>query len=217
MDLKWSVVVEHWPDIAGGFLITVELFAIALGLGTIIGLFLALARTSPNPLFYVPASVYSWVLRGVPTLIVLFFAYFALPFFDIRMSPFSAAILGLATANAAYNMEIFRSGLIAIDPGQWEAARALGLPYGHTMRRIIIPQAIRVVIPPYFSNATAFLQATSLAAIVTVNDLLGVANRWMSFTYRPFEFLITAAALYIAINTAVVGVQLWAERRSALT
>lgn len=216
MDLKWSIVIEHWPDIASGLLTTVELFVIALGLGTVLGLFLALAQTSSNRLLSIPATIYSWVLRGVPTMIVLFFAYFALPQFNIRMSPLSAAILGLALANAAYNMEIIRSGLVAVDPGQWEAARALGLSFGHTMRRIIIPQAIRVIIPPYFSNATAFLKATSLAAIITVNDLLGVANRWMSFTYRPFEFLITSAVLYIAVNTAVVGVQAWGERRWAL-
>lgn len=216
MSLDPSLVIKYLPLFWIGTKLTIVLAVSNILLGTLIGLFGALARLSPQRLISFPAALYSWLFRSTPPLVVLFVVYFGLSQFGIEFSPTQGAIIGLGITNGAYIMEIIRAGIIAIDPGQWEAARSLGLSYAYTMRRIVLPQAIRIIAPPYVSNATAFVKYTSLAMAIAAEELMGMANRIMSATLHPFEPLLMAALIYLMLNSVLTTLQNYAEARWAL-
>lgn len=216
MSLDASLIIRYLPLFWIGTKLTIVLAVSNLLLGTVIGLLAALARLSPQRIISLPAAFYSWLFRSTPPLVVLFFVYFGLSQFGIEFSPTQGAIIGLGITNGAYIMEIVRAGIIAIDPGQWEAARSLGLSYAHTMRRIVFPQAMRIIAPPYISNATAFVKYTSLAMAIAAEELMGMANRIMSATLHPFEPLLMAAVIYLVLNALLMALQSYAEARWAL-
>ena len=214
--LDFSVVSRSWQLILAGSQLTLILFGASLALGTVLGLLLALMRLSPiAPLRWLSAS-FVWVSRGIPTLITLFFAFYVLPLIGIRLPAVYAGILGLGVDAAAYKAEIIRSGIMSVDRGQYEAADALGMKKSHYMRRIIIPQGIRIMVPPYMSNSMTLLKATSLASVITIQEMTGIANRLIASTFRPIEILTTVALMYLAINTVLVLLQETFERRFAL-
>lgn len=121
----------------------------------------------------------------------------------------------MSVTASAYNLEIFRAGIVAVPPGQFEAARALGLSETRMWRRIVLPQALPVIIPPYISNATLVLKGSSTAAVVTVPELTGVGIGLITQTLRPLETLTAVAVLYLAFNSVLTGLQAFAERRLA--
>lgn len=216
MKFDWEVVSTYWRQIAEVVPVTIRLFLGSLALGVTIGLILALMRLSKlAPLRFV-AWAYVSFFRGIPSLIVLFFAFFALPQFGIRLSPIQAGILGLGVDAGAYKAEIIRAGIISVDKGQWEAAKALGIPGARLFRRIILPQSIRIMIPPFFSNSITLLKATSLASVITINEITGVSRRLIASTFSAFELLAVAAFMYLVLSSVLVGLQLLAERTFAL-
>jgi His/Glu/Gln/Arg/opine family amino acid ABC transporter permease subunit len=196
--------------------ITVELFAYSLIFATVLGLIIALMRMSRITPIRWFAAVYLWFLRGVPVLVVLFFTFFGLPFLGWNVSPMMAGVLGLGIGSAAYKAEIIRAGILSVDPGQWEAAEALAMTRRHTMRRIVLPQSIRVMVPPYMSNAILVLKATSLAAVITVNELTFVSRQLVNSTFRPIEILTAVGGIYLVLTSVLVVLQEWVERRFAL-
>jgi His/Glu/Gln/Arg/opine family amino acid ABC transporter permease subunit len=208
-----SILAQYAPDLLHGFAMTIVLSATILALATPLALALALMRESRVRALSLPAAVYVNIFRLMPALLVLFFAFYALPQLGLRLSPFAAAIAGLTAVSTAYLSEDIRGSIAAVDPGQYRAAKALGLGYGHTIGRIILPQALPIVIGPYVTRAILIVKSTAMASLVAVSELTGEAVRATSITYMPFDFLLIAGALYLLLNGVLALLQSWAERR----
>jgi polar amino acid transport system permease protein len=147
------------------------------------------------------ADFYIWVLRGTPLLVQLFLVYFGLPQIGIELNPFTASVLALGINAGAYIAEILRGGILSIPKGQMEAAQSLGLSYPTIMRRIILPQALRVSIPAIGNESITLLKDSSLASLVTLSELMMTSQRFASTNYAFIEFYITAAVLYLVMTT----------------
>ena len=179
--------------------ITLEIFFITLILALPLGLLVALARLSGlRPLAWL-MDIYIWLMRGTPLMLQLLFVYFALPMVGIRLPDIAAALLAFTLNYAAYFAEIFRSGIQSIERGQYEAAKTLGMSYVQTMRRIIIPQMVKRVLPPISNETINLVKGTSLIYILAMNDLLRVAR---TIVQREFDMLpfVIAAVFYLAMT-----------------
>ena len=216
--MDWELVWDSFPLIWKGAKATITLTAWALLFGTAGALALALMRlSSVKPLRWFAAG-FGWIFRGIPLLILLFFAFFALP--DLRvgpidgilLEPFKAAVLALSIWTAAYQAEVIRSGIIAVDLGQAEASEALGMTKAHYMRRIIIPQGLRIMVPPYIGIAMTLLKQTSLATLVTVPEMTLLTQRLFSNDFQFRERITTLAILYLALTTVFLVAQQVMER-----
>ncbi len=216
--MDWDVVWESLPLIWKGAEATITLFTWSLFIGTVAAVALALLRLSSSKPLRWFAALFGWLFRGIPLLILLFYAFFALP--EMAVGPvdgptlpaFRAAVLGLSLWTAAYQAETIRSGLIAVDPGQSEAAEALGMTRRHYMRRIIIPQGLRIMIPPYMSIAMTLLKQTSLATLVTVPEMTLLTQRIFSNNFQFIEPIFALAMLYLAMTTVLLIAQQVMER-----
>lgn len=215
MEFDWEVVPQYLPLLLSGTAVTIEVSVLTLVIATILGTFLALARMSKAKALRVPASVYIWIMRGIPQLLVLFFIYYAAPSFGLRLPAFVAAVIGMSLNSIAYNAEIIRAGIESIPHAQTESARAVGMSYPQTMWRIILPQATRVIIPPYINNAILLVKNTALVSVITVPDLMLNAQQVVSSTYRSFEILGTAGLIYLALTSVLMVAQRWSEKRYA--
>jgi ABC-type amino acid transport system permease subunit len=131
----------------------------------------------------------------------------------MRLQPIQAAIIGLSISGSAYIGEVIRAGIVSVGRGQFEAARSLGLSFPHTMRRIILPQAARVIVPPYTSQAVIALKGSSLAGVIAANELSGRSLALISLTYRPMEILMITAVLYLLLSSVFLALQVLVERR----
>lgn len=179
--------------------ITLEIFFVTLILSLPIGMLAALGRLSSIKLISRIVEFYIWIMRGTPLMLQLLFVYFALPMFGIRLPDIAAALLAFTLNYAAYFAEIFRAGIQAVPKGQYEAAKTLGMSYPQTMRRIILPQVIRIVLPPVSNETINLVKDTSLVYILAMNDLLRVARTIVQreFDMTPFLF---AAIFYLAMT-----------------
>ncbi len=217
-DFDWSVVGRSGDLLMAGTRLTLGLFAGSLVLATVLGLILALMRLSPVAPFRWFAATYVWILRGIPVFVTLLFAFFVardLPGLG-WLTPIWAGVLGLGVDAAAYKAEIIRAGIMAVDPGQYEASEALGMTKAHYMRRIIIPQSIRVMVPTYMSNSILLLKATSVAVGIGLVELTGITRQLSNSTFRPIELFTAAAIIYLTLTTVLVLLQEFLERRFAL-
>lgn len=188
--------------LAEGSLVTLKLFFITLLLAVPLGLALALIRISRFTVASQAVNGYIWLMRGTPLMLQLLFIYFALPFvpvIGIRLPDFPAAIVAFALNYAAYFAEIFRAGIQSIDRGQYEGAKVLGFSYGQTMRRIVLPQVVKRILPPMSNETITLVKDTSLIYVLALNDLLraarGIVQR--DFTITPF---IVAAGFYLLMT-----------------
>ncbi|WP_082235060.1 amino acid ABC transporter permease [Halobacillus massiliensis] len=196
---KFFVLDRAWdslPFILEGVPYTLLVAVIGMAIGLILGFFLALARSSEKRLLRWPARLYISFMRGTPVLVYLFVLYFGLPILGITLSAVLAAIIGFGTNSAAYIAEINRSSLASVAKGQWESARALGLSYWQTMRRIIMPQAVRIAVPPLSNVFLDLLKATSLAAMISVPEILNKAQVVAGRTNDSMTLYILAALVY---------------------
>lgn len=200
-----NLLGHFWMPIFRTSTTTLELFGMSVVGGTALGLLLAIMRISKVWPVRSVSWVLIWVLRGVPALILLFFAFYGFPELGVHLQPLEAGALGLSLSAAAYNAEIIRSGILSVAAGQWEAAQALALPSFRTWRRIVLPQSIRIMLPPYMSNAITLLKSTSLASTITVLEITGEANRLISTSLDPLEILTDVALIYI-LMAAVLSV-----------
>ena len=182
-----------------GTQITLEIFFITLILALPIGLMASLGRISKLKPLSLLMEFYIWIMRGTPLMLQLLFVYFALPMIGIRLPDIAAALLAFTMNYAAYFAEIFRAGIQSIDRGQYEAARTLGMTYGQTMRRIIIPQMIRRVLPPISNETINLVKDTSLIYILAMNDLLRVARTIVQREFDMTPFMV-AAVFYLAMT-----------------
>jgi His/Glu/Gln/Arg/opine family amino acid ABC transporter permease subunit len=215
MDLDWGVVVRSFDLLLKGTRLTVVLFSASLLLGTVLGLILALMRMSRFRAVRWFSLAYIWVFRGIPVLVILFFAFFVVGR-QFGLSPVQSGIIGLGFSAAAYIAEIIRAGIISVDPGQFEASESLGMTKRHYMRRIIIPQSIRVIIPTFMSNSILVLKVTSVAVAIGIVELTGITRQLSNSTTRPIELFTAAAGIYVFLTTVLVVLQEVLERRFAL-
>jgi polar amino acid transport system permease protein/cystine transport system permease protein len=212
MNLDFSVVWTYLPVLLQATVMTIVLTLVSQAIGTTLGFFLALGRMSALPGLKWSVWTYVWIFRGTPMLLHLFFVYYAAPLFGIVLEAFPAAIIAMSASSAAYNCEIIRSGLQAVHHGQIEAAQAVGMTYPKIVRKIVLPQAIRIIVPPYMSNFISHTKNSSLASVITVQELMLTAQMIYSSTYRAIEILSAAGAIYLCLTSCLTGLQLWLER-----
>ena len=182
-----------------GAQITLEIFCVTLLLSLPLGLLVALCRISKLGPLRLLMEFYIWLMRGTPLMLQLLFVYFALPMVGIRLPDIAAALLAFTLNYAAYFAEIFRAGIQSIGRGQYEAAKSLGMTYTQTMRRIIVPQMIRHVLPPVSNETINLVKDTSLIYILAMNDLLRVARTIVQRDFDMTPFFV-AAVFYLAMT-----------------
>jgi len=209
---NWAVFRDSLPALLQGLWITVLLGLVSIVAGLASGLLMALLRLyGPAPVRAL-ARIYIDVFRSIPLLVLLVLVYYALPFVGIRLSSFAAAATALTLVSCAYTSEIFRAGIEAIPKGQFEAAEALGLGFFNSMRDVILPQALRIVVPPLTSNCINVLKDTALASVVAMPDLLKQATQAQALAANPTP-LIGAALLYLLLLLPLVRLVGYFEAR----
>ena len=232
-NLQWDVVGAYLfhPDILAGLGRTLLLTALAMVIGLSIGTALAIMRLSRNAVFQTFSWGWIWFFRGVPPLVQLIFWYnlallfptigIGIPFgpqfvaWDTNqlITPFSAALLGLSFTESAYAAEMIRAGIQAVSRGQAEAAASLGMTGPQALRRIVLPQALRIVIPPIGNDTISMLKFTSLVSVLALPDLLYSAQMIYARTYQTIPLLLVATVWYLALSTLLTWVEHWIERR----
>ena len=231
----WAAVGHYLFNtlIFKGILVTLELTVLAMAVGIVLGVILAVMRLSPNPVMSWVSWLYIWFFRGTPVLVQIFFWFnlnlvlksidIGIPFTSFWLHantntlipPFMAALLGLGFNEAAYMAEIVRAGIISVEHGQTEAAQALGMNRGLVMRRIVLPQAMRVIIPPTGNETISMLKTTSLAFTASVTELFTRQQQIATATYDVLELLIVASIWYLVMTSILTVGQYYIERHFA--
>lgn len=209
-------MLQYLPGFLRASQIALEVTVFTILLSWICGLLAALAKASSSPLLRRPAEFYIWFIRGTPTLIQVFVVYFGLPQIGVRLEPFVAGVAALGINEGAYVAEILRAGLRAIPRGQRESSLALGMSSVQALRRIIVPQVIRITLPALTNEAVTTLKNTSLLSTITVVELTLHAQTVIAETFQPFEFYALAALLYLIMTSLLTRTAGWLEHRLAL-
>lgn len=201
MDLDFSPVVSGWPNLLQGATVSVEITAMSLVLGCIMGLLVGVGRLKPQRrVIYALCTSYLAVIRGTPLLVQLFLLFFGLPQFGLLLPAFVCGVLGLGIYSGAYVSEIVRGSIQSIDRGQMEAARSLGMSYGTAMRNIILPQALVRMIPPLGNEFIALIKNSALVSLLTIHDVMHEGQKIISVTYRSLEVYLAIAAIYFVLT-----------------
>ncbi|MDK4702584.1 amino acid ABC transporter permease [Rhizobium sp. CNPSo 4062] len=196
--LNSDVMISAFPQLLRGLWMTIALGVVSILIGVTAGLIISLIRLyAPKPLQLLTIA-YIDIMRAMPMLVVLILIYYALPFVGISFSAWWSAILGFSIVLAAYSAEVFRSGIESVPRGQFEAAAALGIPFLITLYKVVLPQAVRIVIPPTTSNCVSMFKDTSLASTVALPELLKEGQNAQGFYANPSP-LIMAALIYIIL------------------
>ncbi|AOR61796.1 amino acid ABC transporter permease [Pectobacterium wasabiae] len=202
MHYQWdfSLVWDNIPVLLKGLSVTLELWLIAGVLGTVLGLALGIFRVFGKRWLSLSARMFVEIFRNTPVLIQLIWFYYAFPVLvGVQFSTFAAAALALTLYSAAYCTEIFRAGLQSIDHGQWEGAKALGMRHTVILRRVVLPQVLRNMLPALTNRMIELAKVTSLASILAVNELMYQGRLLSSTYYRPLEILTVVALLYFVL------------------
>lgn len=215
--LDFSLVVDYIPFLVKAAGLTFVLSVISIVLGLVLGLIVALMKISKVRPLVLIADFYLWLIRGTPLLVQLFLVYFGLPQLGVEISPFLSAVIALGVNAGAYIAEIYRGGIQSVPKGQIEAAEALGMKYPKIMRKIILPQAIRVSIPSLGNQAIIMLKDSSLASLVTVSELMMVSQRYASTNYAFIEFYIVAAVFYLVMTTIFTTILNRVEKKMSVS
>ena len=200
---------EFLPILLQGAVVTVQVTVLSFLLSSAIGLVLALGKLSPVRAVSVCASTVINVIRGLPIIVQLFYIYFVLPDIGIQLTAFQAGVIGLGIAYSAYQAENFRAGIEAVDPGQREAALAMGMRPALLMRRVILPQAFRIALPPYGNTLVMMLKDSSLVSTITVAEMTRAGQLIASSTFQNMTVYTLVALLYLAMSLPLV----WGLRR----
>ncbi len=229
---RWDVVGEYLfsEPILSGLRLTMILTVSSMVLGIVLGIALAIMRLSPNPILSQGAGAYLWFFRGTPLLVQLIFWYnlsalyptvsVAVPFgptllegnANVLITPFVAAVFGLALNEAAYMAEIIRGGIIGVDRGQAEAAKAMGMTHMQTLRRIVLPQAMKLIIPPTGNQTILMLKTTSLVSVLALTELLYSAQAIYARTFQTMPLLIVVSIWYLALTSILTVGQFYLEK-----
>lgn len=217
MGLDFSIIPKYMDIILLGVGWTVGITVAAALLSFIGGILFAVTSLYAPWIIRQPFRLIEWVFMGTPLLLQLFLIYFGLVQIGIDLPAFVAGIIGLGLHFAVYNSELIQTAILAVDKGQMEAARTLGLSRAQALRKVVIPQAVRAVIPPIGNNMIALLKDSALVSVIGVSELTLSAQRVIGKTYRPFEFYLLAAAFYYVINLCMEWVQRKIERRISIS
>lgn len=207
-----AVLGQAWPAVWAGFLVTIEVAIATVLLGLALGFVLALLRSLDRRMLNWAITAWVDLFRTLPQLVVLVFAYFALPYAGIRIGPFLATTLALGAVLSAFAAEAFRAAILAVPGGQWDAARALGLGWARTMQRVVLPQAVRLATPLLTNRSIAIVKGTALGTAVSLPELLGEAQATTSMLANPSPLLL-AAGLYLILFLPLVVFSRRLERR----
>lgn len=207
-----EIGLTYLPVMLAGFWVTVQMAAIIIVIGSVLGLMLATIRTLRiRPINFL-LIVYIDVFRAIPQLVIIIFAYFALPYAGITLGSFWSATLSLGLILAAFNEEIFWAGFTSVERGQWEAARSSGLTFLQALRFVVLPQAIRLAIPPLTNRTIAITKGTSLASVVAVQEIIKSATGSVALSANPTP-LMMGAVLYLILFAPLVRFSRWIESR----
>ena len=209
------VMVAAWPTVLRGLWMTALICAAVIPLGLAGGLLAALASTARARWLRWAAVAFVDLFRAIPPLVLLIFVYAGLPFAGVRLGPFAAVVLAFLLNNSAYYGEVFRAGLLSVGTGQAEAARSTGLTHGQTLAHVVLPQAVRNVLPDLVSNTVEVVKLTSLASVVSLGELLHAADLARSVTYNASPITL-AALVYLVLLWPVVRLLSRWQRRIAV-
>jgi His/Glu/Gln/Arg/opine family amino acid ABC transporter permease subunit len=201
--LDWSVVWRNSQLLTDGLMVTLELSIVALSVSMLIGIGMAYARLSSHRAISGAASAYVEFVRNIPLLLIMFFIYFGLPAFQVTLTERLSAVLALSLYSGAYMTEIFRAGILAVGHGQVEAGQALGLTGFQISRAVVLPQALRVVLPSLGNQFISLIKDSSLAVAISVRELTYAAVRINDISWRIVEVYSVIAAMYLAVTYAV--------------
>ena len=212
--MDFELIQRALPILLMGAGVTIEITAFSVAIGFFIGLFVGIARISQFKILRIMAAVYAVCIRGTPLLVQIFLIYFALPMaIGQRVEPFIAAVAACGINSGAYVSEIFRAGIQAIDVGQMEAGRSLGLTWWQTMRFIILPQAFKNILPPLGNEFIAMLKDSSLVSVIGFEELTRRGQLIIAQTYGSFEIWMTVAVLYLIMTMAISRIVAFLEKR----
>ena len=217
MGLDFTVVPSFFGALLMGMGWTVAITICAGILSFFGGIVFAVSALYGHWVVRLPIRAFAWLFMGTPLLLQLFLIYFGLIQIGIDLPAFVAGVIGLGLHFAVYNSELIQTAILAVDKGQTEAARTIGLSRWQALRHVIIPQAVRAVIPPIGNNMIALLKDSALVSVIGVAELTLGAQQAISRTYRPFEFYLVAAVLYYLINLVMEAVQRRIERRISVS
>ncbi|KPQ16776.1 MAG: polar amino acid transport system permease protein [Rhodobacteraceae bacterium HLUCCO18] len=215
MNLDFTVIPAYLDVVLLGAVWTIAITVAAALLSFVGGIIFAVVALYAPLVVRLPFRLFAWLFMGTPLLLQLFLIYFGLVQIGIDLPAFVAGVLGLGLHFAVYNSELIQTSILAVDRGQMEAARTLGLSRGQALRKVVIPQAVRDVIPPIGNNMIALLKDSALVSVIGVSELTLSAQLAIGRTYRPFEFYVLAAAVYYVINLGMEAVQRRIELRIA--
>jgi cystine transport system permease protein len=212
-DLLNLALDSLWPMLLAGLRFTIPLTLITFVLGVALGFVVALVRLyGPQP-FVAMVKFYVWLIRGTPLLVQLFLIFYALPSAGITLDAFPAAVIGFTLNIGAYSSEIIRATLLSVPKGQWEAAHSIGMNWLQSLRRIILPQAVKIAVPPLSNTFIALVKDTSLASVITVPELFLAAQRISAVTYQPLVLYCEAALIYLLFSSVLSALQSHLEKK----
>lgn len=210
MDIQY--ILNIIPVLIKASLKTLELTVVSVSVGSLLGIIFALIKLQRNKFLYSIGYLYTWIFRGTPLILQIIFIYYGLPAFDIDLSPMQGALIALSLNSGAYMAEIIRGGILSIDKGQFEAAKALGFTYMQTMRRIILPQTFRVIIAPVGNEFITMLKDTALVSVIAMTELMRTAQTMYAakFSVEPY---VVAAVIYLILTSIFTAVFSRFERK----
>lgn len=206
------VIDSFWPLLKAGVLYTIPLSVITFVLGLLLAIVTALVRMYAWAPFRLVADFYVWIIRGTPLLVQLFIIFFGLPMVGLTLDAFPSAIIGFSLSVGAYGSEIVRAAIVSVQKGQWEAAYSLGMTRLQALRRIVLPQAARVSVPPLGNSFIGLVKDTSLAAVITFAEMFRRAQQIVATTYEPLLIYCEVAVIYLLFSTVLSVLQNLSER-----
>jgi polar amino acid transport system permease protein len=215
MQAFWRDTVEFLPILLSGVVLTILVTLGSLVLSTVLGLLWALLRVSGIGFLAGLSATLINLIRGIPIIVLLFYLYFVMPDLGVRLTALQAAILGLGIAYSAYQAENFRAGIEAIDKGQIEAAQSIGMGWWVTMRRVVLPQAVRIVLPPYGNIMIMLLKDSSQASTITVAELALQGKLIASSTFKNTSVFTLVALMYLTMSIPLILLVRHLEKRTS--
>ena len=213
MDLDFTIILDWWPQLLGGFKLTLVIVAGAILLGIPLGCLLAFGRQSRFKTVSILSTAFIEVFRNTPFMIQVFLLFYVLPFYGIRIPANIVGIIGLALFSSVYYAEIIRAGIDSIPRGQMESARSVGMTYWQSMTNIILPQTMRIILPPIGNQTLSLVKESAILSTITVQELTMSALIVQGQTFRPFEVFIVITLLYWGLNELIAtGLRIY-ERR----
>ncbi|KAA8757603.1 amino acid ABC transporter permease [Paenibacillus sp. UASWS1643] len=213
MNLDFSFLLDHWQDYARSAWVTLELSFFGVLFGTLLGVIMALMRLSRIwPIKFV-ASAYIELIRGTPMLVQILIIHYGLTVVGVNLPAFMSGVVALTMNSSAYMAEVFRAGIQAIDKGQTETSRSLGMTHGMTLRYIILPQAFRNMLPAIGNEFIIIIKDSSLVSMIGIAEIIYTARTIQGVTFQPLAPLLVAAGLYFIITFTLANLLSWLERR----